>query len=69
MKVMGAAGTVLRQEVESILHGYGLSGAFHMGDFRYFREKTRGAFNQAQEIAELFIQENKDLSDFNNYQF
>lgn len=59
----------LSNKVKSILHKQGLSKVFNFTDFLFFKFQTKGAFNQAQAIADLFISEYRTDSDFNDYIF
>ena len=60
----------LSEQVKNILHEKGLSAVFNMNDYLYFKKKVKNAFNKAQAIAELFIEENLNTkSDFNEYIF
>ncbi len=58
----------LSTQVKNILHEKGLSNAFNYSDYTYFKTKCKNAWNKAQAIAELFINENTN-SDFNDYVF
>jgi len=61
---------LLSEQVKAILHRKGFSKYFNYSDYDYFKKKARRAFNKAQEIADLFIQENQtENSDFNEYIF
>ena len=57
------------EQVKSILRNHGLSKAFNYSDYTYFKGKARKAFNKAQAIAEMFIEEYRTESDFSEYQF
>lgn len=60
----------LSEQVKKILQERGLSAVFNYQDFAYFKAKVQQAFNKAQAIAELFIEENISTpSDFNEYIF
>jgi hypothetical protein len=60
----------LSDQVKNILHEKGLSAVFNYNDYLYFKKQVKNAFNKAQAIAELFIQENiNQNSDFNEYTF
>lgn len=57
------------EQVKAILQAHGLSKAFNYADYSYFKGKARKAFNKAQAIAEMFIDEHRAESDFTEYQF
>ena len=60
----------LSEQVKNLLHEKGLSAVFNMNDYLYFKRKAKNAFNKAQAITELFIEENINTkSDFNEYIF
>lgn len=59
----------ISDQVKRILHKNGLSKVFNYSDYEYFKSKAKNAFNKAQAIADLFIEEHKHETDFNNYQF
>jgi len=60
----------LSTQVKSILHEKGLSKVFNYTDYEYFKKQCKNAWNKAQAIAELFIQDNQNTnSDFNDYVF
>ena len=60
----------LSTQVKSILHEKGLSKVFNYSDYKYFKTQCKNAWNKAQAIAELFIQDNQNTnSDFNDYVF
>lgn len=60
----------LSDQVKNILQERGLSAIFNINDYLYFKKKAKTAFNKAQAIAELFIEENVNTkSDFNEYIF
>ena len=60
----------LSYQVKNILQEKGLSCIFNDNDYLYFKKKVKNAFNKAQAIAELFIEENLNTkSDFNEYTF
>lgn len=61
---------LLSTQVQEILKEKGYSRFFNFTDFQYFKKQVKEEFNQAQAIADLFIQENEtELSDFNEYIF
>lgn len=58
----------LSDQVKNILQEKGFSAVFNYNDFLYFKKQVKDAFNKAQAIAELFIEENINVnSDFNDY--
>lgn len=59
----------ISDQVKRILHKHGLSKVFNYADYAYFKQKAASAFNKAQAIADLFIEEHQQETDFNNYQF
>ena len=48
---------LLSDQVKSILQERGLSAVFNYTDYKYFKQKVKNAFNRAQAIAELFIED------------
>jgi hypothetical protein len=60
---------LLSNQVKRILQKRGLSKAFNYSDYNLFKEYAKSAFNKAQTIADNFIQEHQDNSDFNEYTF
>ena len=60
----------LSSEVLQILNSKGLSKLFNFPDYHYFKVETKGSFNQAQAIADLFVQFSPEIqSDFADYTF
>lgn len=60
----------LSTQVKNILHEKGLSKVFNYSDYEYFKKQCSNAWNKAQAIADLFIQDNDTInSDFNDYVF
>jgi hypothetical protein len=60
----------LSEQVKATLHEKGYSFLFNYSDYKYFKENAKQAFNRAQAIAELFIQDNTtQKSDYNGYIF
>lgn len=58
----------LSEQVKNILQEKGFSAVFNYNDFLYFKKQVKNAFNKANAIAELFIEENINInSDFNDY--
>ena len=60
---------LISEQVKTILHTRGLSKVFNYQDYTYFKNRVKKAFNPAQAIADLFIQEHAQESDFSEYQF
>lgn len=60
---------LLSEQVKSILHACGLSKAFNYSDYTYFKNKAVKAYNKAQAIADMFIEEYRAESDLNEYVF
>lgn len=60
---------LLSEQVKSILKTKGLSQVFNYQDYKHFKKQKTKAFNKAQAIADLFVQENQTQSDFNEYIF
>lgn len=60
----------LSSQVKETLQAKGYSAVFNYQDYKYFKSQVTKAFNKAQAIAELFIQENTNQkSDYNEYIF
>ncbi|WP_278035903.1 hypothetical protein [Flavobacterium nitratireducens] len=60
----------LSEQVKALLHEKGYSFLFNYSDYKYFKSQVKKAFNKAQAIAELFIQENQpQQSDYSEYLF
>lgn len=61
----------LSEQVKETLHARGYSKIFNYQDYKYYKAQVKKAFNKAQAIAELFIQDNfsNNTSDFNEYIF
>jgi hypothetical protein len=60
----------LSEQVKATLHEKGYSFLFNYSDYKYFKENAKQAFNRAQAITELFIQENQtEENDFSEYVF
>lgn len=57
-------------QVKEILHEKGQSKIFNETDYNYFKRKVKTAFNKAQAITDLFIQDNSNVtSDYHDYIF
>lgn len=59
----------LSNQVKTILHKNGLSKVFNYADYKHFKSQSKKAFNKAQSIADLFIEEHRTESDLNEYTF
>lgn len=60
----------LSEQVKATLHEKGFSFLFNYDDYKYYKAQAKKAFNKAQAIAELFIQDNNtNESDFSEYVF
>jgi hypothetical protein len=58
------------EQVKATLHEKGFSFLFNYDDYKYYKAQAKKAFNKAQAIAELFIQDNNtNESDFSEYVF
>ena len=56
-------------QVRQILLEKGFSFLFNWSDYAYYKSQAKNAFNKAQTIADLFIQDTEAESDFNEYVF
>jgi len=61
--------TKLSEQVKKILTEKGFSFLFNFQDYRHFKPQAKGDFNPALKIANLFIQDTNQESDFNQYIF
>ena len=60
----------LSEQVKATLHEKGFSFLFNYDDYKYYKAQAKKAFNKAQAIAELFIQDNQPTkSDYHGYIF
>lgn len=59
----------ISEQVKSILHAKGFSKVFNYQDYEHFKTVCKDAFNKAQSIANMFIEEHQADSDFADYQF
>lgn len=59
----------LSEQVKNLLHQKGYSSNFNYPDYKHFKKQAKKAFNKAQAIAEMFIDDNRQNSDFNEYIF
>lgn len=57
----------LSEQVKATLHEKGYSFLFNYSDYKHFKDQAKKAFNKAQAIADLFIQDNNSNSDFSEY--
>ncbi len=57
------------EQVKEILKRKGLSKIFNYTDYNHFKKQVQESFNVIEAIAEMFIQENTNQSDFNDYIF
>jgi hypothetical protein len=61
----------LSDQVKKTLQEKGYTAIFNYQDYKYYKTQVKKAFNKAQAIAELFIQDNfsNNTSDYNEYIF
>ena len=61
----------LSDQVKETLTAKGYSAVFNYQDYKYYKSQVTKAFNKAQAITELFIQDNfsNNKSDYNEYLF
>lgn len=59
----------LSNKVQEILFVRGFSHIFNWFDYEDYKSQTKGAIFQASEIAELFILDTCELSNFAEYEF
>jgi hypothetical protein len=60
----------LSEQVKETLHAKGYSSLFNFQDYKYYKTQVKKAFNKAQAITDLFIQDNNtNESDFSQYVF
>lgn len=60
----------LSEQVQNILTEKGFSFLFNWNDYNHFKKQASKAWNKAQAIAELFLQEcGNQNSDFSEYIF
>jgi hypothetical protein len=57
------------EQVKLILHSHGLCKVFNYREYLFFKSKAKKAFNQAQAVAQMFIEEYRTESDFLEYEF
>jgi hypothetical protein len=68
-KITERKNTKLSEQVKKILTEKGFSFLFNFQDYKYFKQKAKGDFNPALKIADLFISDTNQKSDFNQYVF
>jgi hypothetical protein len=68
-KITECKNTNLSEQVKKILTDKGFSFLFNFDDFKFFKKKAKGEFNPALKIADLFIMDTNQESDFNQYIF
>jgi hypothetical protein len=68
-KTIDDKNTKLSEQVKKILTEKGFSFLFNFQDYKYFKQKAKGDFNPALKIADLFMNETDQESDFNQYIF
>ncbi|WZL88315.1 hypothetical protein VS868_11980 [Salinimicrobium sp. 3283s] len=56
-------------QVKLILQEQGLSKVFNFNEYRLFRKRAKRAFNKAQAVAQMFIEEYQNESDLLEYEF
>jgi hypothetical protein len=59
----------LSDQVKAILQEKGYSTLFNHSDYLVFKKAAKNNFNKALDIAEYFILENQDKSDYHGYIF
>ena len=59
----------LSTKVQQILFSRGYSHIFNWEDYKTYKQLTKGAIFQASDIAERFISESCEISDFADYEF
>ncbi len=60
----------LSDQVKETLNAKGYTAIFNYQDYKYYKAQVKKAFNKAQAIAELFIQDNTNTkSDYHGYIF
>lgn len=59
----------LSAQVKEILFKKGFSFLFTDRDFLYYKKQTKNAINRPYAIAELFISDNHQQSDFADYEY
>ncbi len=61
--------TILSNKVQHILYKKGYSFLFDWEDYHRYKKLTKNAIFPAHEIAEMFIKESYQLSDYAEYEF
>lgn len=69
MTIIDHKDTKLSTKVQQSLSYKGYSHIFNWEDYRYYKQITTTAIFQAEAIAELFINESCELSDYDDYEF
>lgn len=59
----------LSTKVQQILFSRGFSHIFNWEDYRFYKKETVNAIFRAEAIAELFIKDTCEISDFADYEF
>lgn len=59
----------LSTKVQQALYYKGYSQIFNWEDYRYYKEMTKDKIFRAEAIADLFIKESCELSDYAEYEF
>jgi hypothetical protein len=59
----------LSEQVKAILHAKGYSFLFNYSDYAVYKKAAKKNFNKALDIAEYFIFESQENSDFNDFIF
>lgn len=59
---------LLSEQVKKELRAKGYTSIFNYSDYKHFKDKCKGAFNKAVDIAKMFIEEaDPQKNDFSNY--
>jgi len=69
MTIIDNKSTKLSDIVKEILFLQGFHKIFNWDDYYYFKNQTKNAIHRAQAIANLFISETNELSDYADYEF
>lgn len=56
-------------QVKNILHEKGFSHLFTWADYKFYKHQCKDAFNKAYSIADKFLEQAEQDSDFNQYPF
>lgn len=68
-KTIHRKNTKLSEQVKKILSEKGFSFLFNFQDYKFFKHQAKDDFNPALKIADLFISDSNQESDFNQYIF